>query len=46
MTFCTSIYVPQRVNPTESGDTLTFPVVPPLGYIFIEISQQLLNGWL
>lgn len=31
MTFCTDINGPQTMNPTGSGDPLSFPLASPLG---------------
>ncbi len=31
MKFCTGIHGPQRMNPTDLGDSLTFHVAPPAG---------------
>ncbi len=31
---CTDIYDPQRMNPADFGDPLTFPLAPPAGQSF------------
>ncbi len=35
MKFCTDIDGPQRTSPTDFGDLLTFPEMPPWGWYFL-----------
>lgn len=44
MKFSTDVHVPQRMNPTDFGDDLTFHLAPPAGQSFnlsSEISHYL-----
>ncbi len=47
MIFGTDVHGPQRINPNDFGEPLTFAVVPPAAQIFhlsSEISQHLHGG--
>lgn len=47
MKFGAHIHVPQRMNPTDFSDPLTFPSSATIGFKFVllrEMSRQLLDG--
>lgn len=42
--FCILVSGPQRINPTNFGDTMTFPLVSPSGSYFLDFSKKYLNN--
>ena len=43
MEFNMDVHVSQRMNPDDFGDPLTFPLMPPVGYIFLLILGNILK---